>query len=164
MANSARAKLPKSKTTSPSKAQPAKAGGKKTEARKAKAKAPSPPPAAAEDEEDEESGSVDSEAALVEEEESEEEVLLQGFSSESDSSDEEDGVDAAPVDVSKLPTVARDDASVKRKLEKAKKQPVRSCRVFSILFDCIADATMRRRRTEVCCISATSRMDSSKIR
>ncbi|EJD06550.1 uncharacterized protein FOMMEDRAFT_144548 [Fomitiporia mediterranea MF3/22] len=48
---------------------------------------------------------------------------LHGFSSGSDSSDEdEDDVDKAPVDVAKLPTVAKDDATVKRKLEKAKKQ------------------------------------------
>ncbi len=56
----------------------------------------------------------------------EQEILLHGFSSESDSSDEDDddGVDDAPVDVGKLPTIARDDASVKRRLEKAKKQAV----------------------------------------
>lgn len=56
---------------------------------------------------------------------SESEVLLHGFSSESeDSSDEEDGVDDAPVDVGKLPTVAKDDATVKLKLERAKRQAV----------------------------------------
>ncbi|KLO17412.1 hypothetical protein SCHPADRAFT_846618 [Schizopora paradoxa] len=53
----------------------------------------------------------------------EQEILLHGFSSESDSSDEEDDVmDDAPLDVGKLPTIAKDDASVKRRLEKAKKQ------------------------------------------
>ncbi|KAI5119419.1 hypothetical protein M0805_009870 [Coniferiporia weirii] len=57
-------------------------------------------------------------------EESEEEVLLHGFSSESDSSDEDDDVDNAPIDVGKLPTIAKDDATVKRKLEKAKKRAV----------------------------------------
>ena len=51
-------------------------------------------------------------------------VLLHGFSSESDSSDEDEDVDGPALDVGKLPTVAKDDASVKRKLEKAKKQPV----------------------------------------
>lgn len=57
----------------------------------------------------------------------EQEILLHGFSSESDSSDEEDdeGMDDAPLDVGKLPTIAKDDASVKRRLEKAKKQAVR---------------------------------------
>jgi len=54
----------------------------------------------------------------------EQEILLHGFSSESDSSDEDedDGVDGVPLDVGNLPTIARDDASVKRRLEKAKKQ------------------------------------------
>ncbi|KAF9516944.1 hypothetical protein BS47DRAFT_1375821 [Hydnum rufescens UP504] len=54
-----------------------------------------------------------------------EEIHLHGFSSGSDSSDEDedDGVDSAPVDLGKLPTIAKDDATVKRKLEKAKRQP-----------------------------------------
>ncbi|KAL5504169.1 NOP15 [Sanghuangporus vaninii] len=56
-----------------------------------------------------------------------EETHLRGFSSnESDSSDEEDEDEAVdkvqPIDVGKLPTVAKDDATVKRKLDKAKKQ------------------------------------------
>ncbi|KAH8117998.1 hypothetical protein DFH11DRAFT_1503668 [Phellopilus nigrolimitatus] len=55
---------------------------------------------------------------------SEDEVLLHGFSSESDSSDEDEDLDGAAVDVGKLPTIAKDDATVKRKLEKAKKQAV----------------------------------------
>jgi len=44
-----------------------------------------------------------------------------------DDSSDEDGMDfdAAPLDIAKLPTVAKDDATVKRKLEKAKRQPVR---------------------------------------
>ncbi|TDL23242.1 RNA-binding domain-containing protein [Rickenella mellea] len=65
-------------------------------------------------------------AGSGEEQQEEDEVLLHGFSSESDSSDEDDendGVDPNPIDVGKLPTVAKDDASVRRKLEKAKKQP-----------------------------------------
>lgn len=52
---------------------------------------------------------------------SEEEVVLHGFSSdEDDSSDDEPAV----FDVEKLPTVAKDDAAVKRKLEKAQRQQV----------------------------------------
>ncbi|KAK2463456.1 hypothetical protein APHAL10511_004542 [Amanita phalloides] len=50
---------------------------------------------------------------------------LHGFTTDDeDSSDEDDGVDADPdpVDVGKLPTVAKDDAVVKAKLEKAKRQ------------------------------------------
>ena len=59
-------------------------------------------------------------------EDEDEEAPLHGFSSESDSSDEEE-IEKAPIDVGKLPTVAKDDATVKRKLEKAKKQPVSIC-------------------------------------
>ena len=58
----------------------------------------------------------------------EEEVHLHGFSTDEDSSDEEGEMDFEPtgLDITKLPTVARDDAAVKRKLEKAKakRQPV----------------------------------------
>lgn len=55
----------------------------------------------------------------------EEEIHLQGFSSESDSSDEELGdIDASPLDVSTLPSILNDDAAVRRNLEKAKKNPV----------------------------------------
>jgi nucleolar protein 15 len=55
----------------------------------------------------------------------EEEIHLQGFSSESDSSDEElDDMDAPALDISKLPSFSNDDAAVQRKLEKAKKNPV----------------------------------------
>ncbi|KAH9481564.1 putative RNA-binding protein [Psilocybe cubensis] len=60
-------------------------------------------------------------------EESNNESDLHGFSTDDDdSSDEEDAMDDEPsaFDVAKLPTVAKDDASVKRKLEKAKKQPI----------------------------------------
>jgi nucleolar protein 15 len=58
----------------------------------------------------------------------EEETHLQGFSSDEDSSDEDDGDDAPDipgVDIGKLPTIAKDDATVRRKLEKAKREPVR---------------------------------------
>lgn len=56
------------------------------------------------------------------------EVHLHGFSTDDDdSSDEERDMDfeAAPLDASKLPTIAKDDATVKQKLDKAKRQPVR---------------------------------------
>jgi len=50
---------------------------------------------------------------------------LHGFSTDEDSSDEDlDVDDEAGVDVGKLPTVSKDDAVVKRKLERAKRQPV----------------------------------------
>ena len=53
---------------------------------------------------------------------------LHGFSTDDeDSSDEENEMDDRPsaFDVSKLPTIAKDDATVKHKLAKAKRQPVR---------------------------------------
>jgi hypothetical protein len=51
---------------------------------------------------------------------------LYGFSTDEDSSDDDlDVGEGADVDVVSLPTVARDDATVKRKLEKAKLKPVR---------------------------------------
>ncbi|KAF5362834.1 hypothetical protein D9758_007130 [Tetrapyrgos nigripes] len=57
-----------------------------------------------------------------EEEEEEEEEMLHGFSTDDDdSSDDEDFVEPT-IDVGKLPTVAKDDATVKRKLEKAKRE------------------------------------------
>ena len=57
----------------------------------------------------------------------EENVHLYGFSTDEDSSDDDLDVDdeAAVLDVGSLPTVARDDATVKRKLERAKRNPVR---------------------------------------
>ncbi|KAJ3904563.1 hypothetical protein F5879DRAFT_801375 [Lentinula edodes] len=64
------------------------------------------------DDEDEQSG----------EEEEEEEGMLHGFSTdEDDSSDEE--IDGPPVDITKLPTIAKDDETVQKRLERAKKQP-----------------------------------------
>jgi nucleolar protein 15 len=56
----------------------------------------------------------------------EENVHLYGFSTDEDSSDDDlDVDDEAVLDVGSLPTVARDDATVKRKLERAKRKPVR---------------------------------------
>jgi nucleolar protein 15 len=55
-----------------------------------------------------------------------EDVHLYGFSTDEDSSgdDDLDVVDeGADVDVGSLPTISRDDATVKRKLEKAKRKP-----------------------------------------
>ncbi|ELU40747.1 RNA binding protein [Rhizoctonia solani AG-1 IA] len=54
-----------------------------------------------------------------------EDTHLQGFSTDEDSSD--DGGDEAPelpgIDLTKLPTIAKDDATVKRRLERAKREP-----------------------------------------
>lgn len=50
---------------------------------------------------------------------------LFGFSTDDeDSSDDEVNDEPDPIEVSKLPTIARDDATVKQKLEKAKRKPV----------------------------------------
>ncbi|KAJ3765739.1 hypothetical protein FB446DRAFT_709221 [Lentinula raphanica] len=56
-----------------------------------------------------------------EEEEEDEEEMLHGFSTDDDDSSDEE-VDGPPVDIAKLPTVAKDDATVQKRLEKAKKQ------------------------------------------
>ncbi|KAK1215674.1 nucleolar protein [Marasmius sp. AFHP31] len=59
-----------------------------------------------------------------EEDEEEQEIPIHGLTSdEEDSEDDEFEGPIEGIDVTKLPTVAKDDASVKRKLEKAKRQP-----------------------------------------
>ncbi|KAK0461427.1 uncharacterized protein EV420DRAFT_1531931 [Desarmillaria tabescens] len=57
------------------------------------------------------------------EEEEEIEIPLHGLSSDDDDSSDEDEPEPTPVDVEKLPTIAKDDANVKRRLEKAKRSP-----------------------------------------
>jgi nucleolar protein 15 len=75
----------------------------------------------------------------------EEDVHLYGFSTDEDSSDDDLDVDEeAALDVGSLPTVARDDATVKRKLEKAKRKPVRVS--FLITTGCKHDALWPFRR------------------
>ncbi|KAL0563500.1 nucleolar protein, partial [Marasmius crinis-equi] len=57
-------------------------------------------------------------------EEEEEEIPIHGLTSdEEDSSDDEIGGPIEGIDITKLPTVAKDDETVKRRLEKAKRQP-----------------------------------------
>jgi nucleolar protein 15 len=76
------------------------------------------------DEQDE--GSASSSEAESHDEES---AHLHGFSSGDDDSSDEDGeLDGEPpaIDVSKLPTIAKDDEAIKQRLEKAKRQPVRA--------------------------------------
>jgi nucleolar protein 15 len=51
---------------------------------------------------------------------------LYGFSTDEDDSSDEDDAVGEEVDIGKLPTVAKDDATVKKKLEKAKRHPVSS--------------------------------------
>ena len=71
----------------------------------------------------------DSESSSAEDEDQDKDETshLHGFSTDDeDSSDEEDAIDDEPsaFDVSKLPTIAKDDATVKQKLDKAKRQSV----------------------------------------
>ncbi|KAJ6513398.1 hypothetical protein C8R45DRAFT_891557 [Mycena sanguinolenta] len=57
---------------------------------------------------------------------SSEDEPLHGFSTDDDDSSDDDGymdVEVSAFDVAKLPTIAKDDATVKRKLENAKRQP-----------------------------------------
>jgi nucleolar protein 15 len=91
-----------------------------------KPSSPSPSPSLASDPEPPQSESDGGDPA--EESSSEaEDVHLYGFSTDEDSSgDDLDAVDeGGDVDVGSLPTISRDDATVKRKLEKAKLKPVR---------------------------------------
>jgi len=58
-----------------------------------------------------------------------EDAYLHGFSTDEDDSSDEDDDDVmnnepSALDVGKLPTIAKDDAIVKQRLEKAKRQPV----------------------------------------
>ncbi|EMD33976.1 hypothetical protein CERSUDRAFT_141366 [Gelatoporia subvermispora B] len=89
------------------------------------AKAPSPSPSAASQSEAQEEGEGSAAEEDKSDEEDEDEGHLYGFSTddEGDSSDEEVSGDWEGIDVSKLPTIAKDDAVIKKKLEKAKKQP-----------------------------------------
>lgn len=106
-----------------------------------KPKAPTPEPELSVEEEEQDVAAEDS---------GENDAHLHGFSTDDDdSSDEEDIAEDEPsaFDVAKLPTIAKDDATVKRKLEKAKKNPVR--RITNIQ-NVTSHLTMfaRRRRIE----------------
>ena len=90
------------------------APSKPAKSRKPKEVVPEPE----EDEEGEENGVADEDS----------EGHLHGFSTDDDdSSDEEGAMGDGPseFDVGKLPTIAKDDATVKRRLEKAKQHQVR---------------------------------------
>ncbi|KAF8150606.1 hypothetical protein B0H34DRAFT_801546 [Crassisporium funariophilum] len=96
----------------------------KSAAKKTKAVIPEPEPlSVAEPEEDEMEVTIEQDSN---EGSDDDDVHLHGFSTDDDdSSDEEDAMDDEPseFDVSKLPTIAKDDVTVKRKLEKAKRTP-----------------------------------------
>jgi len=108
---------------------------KTTEASK-QTKSKNPQVVVPEPEKDEEIDGSD-EADDGNEEDSDSEGHLHGFSTDDDdSSDEEDAMNDEPSDVNlgKLPTIAKDDATVRRKLEKAKLHPVRIFFVFFCFF------------------------------
>jgi nucleolar protein 15 len=97
-------------------------------------RAPSPSPSLSPTSDFEPSHSGEDKPEVPQEEDNpdEENVHLYGFSTDEDSSDDDldvddDDDDEAVLDVGSLPTIARDDATVKRKLERAKRNPVRVC-------------------------------------
>ncbi|KAH7884619.1 hypothetical protein F5I97DRAFT_1890684 [Phlebopus sp. FC_14] len=62
----------------------------------------------------------------------EDEGYLYGFSTDDDDSSDDDAIAEDGLDVGKLPTVAKDDATVKKKLERAMRQPNQNRGVISI--------------------------------
>ncbi|KAJ7284863.1 hypothetical protein C8J57DRAFT_1289686 [Mycena rebaudengoi] len=105
-------KLKKSKAPAPEPPAevPKPAAKKSKKAAKAPEPEPSPEPAEASDEDEEDA------------------PPLHGFTTDDDDSSDDDddaamAVEESPFDVAKLPTIAKDDATVKRKLEKAKRAP-----------------------------------------
>ncbi|KZT73049.1 hypothetical protein DAEQUDRAFT_704041 [Daedalea quercina L-15889] len=95
---------------------------KSTNKKRRQSPEPEPEPSASDD--DEESTTKNAEDA-------DEEGHLYGFSTDdADSSDEEIGEEWGGIDVGKLPTIAKDDAVVKKKLEKAKRHPTEDCGVI----------------------------------
>ncbi|KAK7464721.1 nucleolar protein [Stygiomarasmius scandens] len=97
----------------------------KEKGRVGKAKPKFVEPEEEEEEEKDEEMDEDQENEGEGEDDEDEEEMIHGFSTDDDdSSDDEDlAVEPTGVDVGKLPTVAKDDATVKRKLEKAKREP-----------------------------------------
>lgn len=80
-------------------------------------------------------------------EQEEDEVYLHGFSTDEDSSDDDELMEQDPLEVKNLPSKAKDDAEVKRRLDAAKKKPVSEPRIMLNLV-----LTAIRPRIEECCI------------
>lgn len=98
---------------------------KATKSKKAKAKPQSPSPSLQDSDAENEAPPQEPETF----EEADEHVF--GFETDDDdSSDEEMNDEPDAIEVSKLPTIAKDDEVVKRKLEKAKRKPVRAFLTF----------------------------------
>lgn len=80
-----------------------------------------------------------------EDRDSDDEELLHGLSSDDDQDSSDEEVEFPGIDVSKLPTVAKDDKTVMRKLEKAKLQPVCVTSNMALLSTVILTSRFRRR-------------------
>ncbi|KAF9007625.1 hypothetical protein BDQ17DRAFT_1407471 [Cyathus striatus] len=94
--------------------------------KKAKANSPSPAPVSEDDADDEDEEEKRKTDYNVEESSDDgADDHLHGFSTDDDDSSDDEAMNDDPlgVDVAKLPTIAKDDATVKRKLEQAKRQP-----------------------------------------
>lgn len=74
---------------------------------------------------DEESGLIEVKGGEGDEDNENEDYHLTGFSSEEDSSDEEVDQNAASLDVSKLPPLAKEDVALQKRLDDAKKNQVK---------------------------------------
>ncbi|CAA7265540.1 unnamed protein product [Cyclocybe aegerita] len=96
-------------------------------------KAPTSKPEASASEDKEEGGNDD---GAKESDEDSNDNQLHGFSTDEDSSDKDDAMDNKPADfdIRKLPTIAKDDMTVKMKLEKAKWQPIEDRGVLFLAF------------------------------
>ncbi|KIJ66732.1 hypothetical protein HYDPIDRAFT_186397 [Hydnomerulius pinastri MD-312] len=73
-----------------------------------------------------------SEASEAEGSGSEGDDYLHGFSTDDDDSSDDEVIVEDGIDVGKLPTIAKDDATVQKKLERAKRQPKQDRGVISI--------------------------------
>jgi nucleolar protein 15 len=91
-------------------------------------------------------------------------VHLHGFSTDDDSSDDDVAdIDPPAIDVEKLPTIAKDDATVREKLEKAKRQPVRpSCLVLYSSSPLFKTYNIHRATNPASCTWAVSPTGSTK--
>ena len=100
-----------------------------------------------------------------EDQDEDDDTHLHGFSTDDDdSSDEENAMDDEPsaFDFGKLPTIARDDATVKQKLEKAKRQPVHL--LFSLTkYLSLVDSIFFRQKTAAWCSLDVYLTDFTKI-
>ncbi|THU81475.1 hypothetical protein K435DRAFT_873312 [Dendrothele bispora CBS 962.96] len=124
------------KSSKTSKANRKKTKKAKTVPSKLKAKSPKPKAIADEEEQDEdEERNGDQEWGGVNKADEENDVI-HGFSTDDDdSSDDENFAEPSEIDVGRLPTIAKDGATVKGKLEKAKR---RACAFFHICQKMIA--------------------------